>query len=99
MMLSTKQFYALIKEAIEKALNVDSTNILDMVYETDRKELTITFQNGRKYLYSQVPVWIWEELQKAGSKGKYFNREIKTTFPYKEITDMMQYRYNQPGRI
>lgn len=98
-MLSQRQFYNLIQEAIEKALNVDSSNIKDMIYDTDRKELAVTFQNNRKYLYSQVPIEMWNAIQNAGSKGKFFFEEIRMVFPFKEITDMMNSRYNRPGGL
>ena len=45
-------------------------------------ELHIIFKDGSLYVYSNVPVQIYEELQGAPSKGSYLNREVKGAYDY-----------------
>jgi hypothetical protein len=42
-------------------------------YDTEEKELTVTFMNGRDYTYKDVEKNIYEELIGAASPGKYFS--------------------------
>lgn len=42
-------------------------------YDTDTQELTVTFMNGKDYVYSDVEKSTYEELIGAASPGKYFN--------------------------
>lgn len=42
-------------------------------YDTSEKELTVTFMNGRDYVYKDVEKSTYEELIGASSPGKYFN--------------------------
>jgi len=47
--------------------------------------LEIEFQSGRIYQYFDVPKTIYTAFLDSGSKGKYFNAEIRGKFPYREI--------------
>lgn len=42
--------------------------------------LFVTFHNGKRYLYENVPQMRYEELLKAQSAGKYFNQQISHKF-------------------
>ena len=61
---------------------VDSSNIEQIGYDGDNMELHVIFKGGALYVYSNVPVQIYEELQGAPSKGSYLNREVKGTYHY-----------------
>ncbi len=47
-------------------------------YEPDTATLEIEFTQSGIYQYFGVPAQIYEELMAAGSKGNYFNHQIKT---------------------
>jgi len=48
--------------------------------------LNITFRsNGAKYIYKKVPLKILIGLLSADSIGKYFIKNIKTTYEFKQI--------------
>ena len=49
-------------------------------YESNGKVLEVEFQSGVVYQYSEVPESLYEELMRAGSKGRYFNDEIRDEF-------------------
>lgn len=42
-------------------------------YDTEEKELTVTFTNGRAYTYTDVEKSTYEELIGSKSAGGYFN--------------------------
>ena len=65
-----------------KWINVDSSNIEKYAYNEADQTLHITFHNGTVYQYNDVPVSVWEDFQKAKSKGKFFCQNIKTHYIY-----------------
>lgn len=53
------------------------SNVLsDGSYDTESKELNLTFNNGKTYTYEAVEPYLWVELVDAESAGKKF-AEIK----------------------
>jgi len=46
-------------------------------YEAKSRILEIEFDSGAVYQYWDVPLRTYEELRAAGSKGRYFNSEIR----------------------
>lgn len=67
-------------------VDIESTNLKRAVYDTESKNLTITFKNGGIYEYYDFP---WDEFTKlrlAESQGKYFSSNIKNgNYRYKKI--------------
>lgn len=55
-----------------------SSLIRNAEYDTNTKELTVRFQNGAVYLYSDVPELVIKKWAGAKSVGKYFNKNIKS---------------------
>jgi len=53
-------------------------------YDAKRSELTIVFQTGRQYIYSDVPPEIYEGIQQAESLGEYFNANIKDHYRFRK---------------
>lgn len=51
----------------------ESSMLLNAYYDTDEKEMTVTFINGRSYTYENVPKDVYEELTTTKSAGRYFN--------------------------
>jgi hypothetical protein len=67
-----------------------SSVIAQYNYDKALARLTIVFTTGRVYEYSMVPASIVANLRTAGSKGEYFNREIRGHYPYREVTPPRQ---------
>lgn len=63
-----------------------SSNISLSVYSLSKKQLVVRFKSGAIYRYKNVPKAIWEAYKKATSKGKYFHRNIRTTFSYDKLS-------------
>ena len=56
-----------------------------MGYEAESWILEIEFDSGAVYQYIGVPPRTYRELLTAESKGRYFNREIRDSYPYVQV--------------
>lgn len=52
---------------------VNSSMLSSVSYDTEEREMTVTFNNGRSYIYEDVDRNIYESLIAAKSAGAYFN--------------------------
>ncbi len=50
-----------------------SAMLANASYDTEAKEMSVTFQNGRTYYYIDVDKSMYEELIGSSSAGRYFN--------------------------
>jgi hypothetical protein len=55
-------------------------------YAPDTRELTVTFVNGRLYVYEGVPPDVAASFREARSKGAFFNHEIRDRYAYRDVT-------------
>jgi hypothetical protein len=62
-----------------------STVIADYEYDEAQSILRITFITGRVYEYEDVPPAVAAEFRSAGSRGAYFNRNIRGAYAYREV--------------
>jgi hypothetical protein len=62
-----------------------STVIRRFDYSPERRELTVEFVTGRRYVYHDVPEQEAQALSGAFSKGRYFNAHIRDRFRFREI--------------
>lgn len=63
---------------------VDSSNIESVGYDSDARELHVSFVSGKTYVYSDVDDWVFHELLASESKGSYLNREIRNRYQFEE---------------
>ena len=63
-----------------------STVIHRFDYAPDRRELTIEFTTGRRYVYADVPEDEVKAMRSAFSKGRYFNARIRDRYRCREIS-------------
>ena len=54
-----------------------SSNILASIYNQEKKELTITFNAGRRYTYYGIEHKDYVRFEIAESQGQIFNKHIK----------------------
>ena len=64
-------------------MKVQSSTISEINH--DGKLLTVTFVNGREYVYEGVPMNIYEDFTKAESKGKYFHENINGRYNFSRV--------------
>jgi len=63
-----------------------STVIRDFSYNVATRQLVVTFVTGRIYAYADVPPDVHNALRASGSKGRFFNQEIRDRYDCREIT-------------
>ncbi|MFG6149411.1 KTSC domain-containing protein [Halobacillus sp. B23F22_1] len=64
---------------------VTSPNLKAVRYDPQSCKLYVRFKNQCIYEYSGVPIYVYEELIAADSKGRYHHSYIKYSYPYKRI--------------
>jgi hypothetical protein len=64
---------------------VTSSNLKAVGYDAFTQELQVEFQNGGAYIYSAVPVEIFNALMEAKSVGRYFLNEIRGKFEARKV--------------
>lgn len=62
-----------------------STNLVEVQYDSEAQEMDITFQDGRAWRYTGVPLTVFQGIQNASSPGSYFYRQIRSRYPEEEI--------------
>ena len=67
-------------------VRLDSTTLAAATYHDRRETLQLDFRDGTCYLYSGIASSLYRELLRAPSKGSFFNRHIRSHFPYVKIT-------------
>jgi hypothetical protein len=63
------------------AVAVTSSAIARLAYDRLRSTLRVQFRDGTTYQYMGVPLWVYEDLMQAESKGAQFNRCVRPHFP------------------
>jgi lysyl-tRNA synthetase class 2 len=53
-------------------------------YHAGRRQLDVTFQSGRRYVYDDVPQDVYESMRKAFSKGEFFNKHVRDRYTFTE---------------
>lgn len=68
----------------ETTLTPQSSNIASFGWDPETSDLLIEFRGGDTYRYANVPVTVYEGLQRAPSVGKFFFRHVKDVYAYTE---------------
>ena len=63
--------------------SVYSSNVSNIGYDPDSKELVVTWSKGKRSIYSGVPEELAVQLANAPSVGSMLNAEIKNVFPHR----------------
>ncbi len=66
-------------------MEINSSLIARADFRATEKELYITFNNGKEYMYLNFPVTEWDAFVKAESRGQFFSKNIKGKYNYKII--------------
>ena len=66
-------------------VNVGSTTIESIGYESGSKRLHVNFVSTEKYIYQGVPKIVHARLMRAHSTDIYFAEEIKDKYRHTEI--------------
>jgi hypothetical protein len=63
-----------------------STSLAAVAFDAPRHCLRVQFRDGSCYEYGGVPHAIFQALLTAESKGAFFNRVLRSRFPYIRLT-------------
>ena len=81
------------QERIASGLGLGSTAIVTFEYFEERRMLVLHWWKdwkkqipGTKYAYFDVPIWKYDRLVRASSKGRYIYYNIRTSHPFKRLT-------------
>lgn len=66
-------------------IQVDSSNIAAIGYDSASETLEIEFLNGAVYQYFDIPEVHFEGIMNADSKGQYLAQNIKGAFRYSRV--------------
>lgn len=53
-------------------------------YCASRRQLRVTFQSGRSYVYKNVPAETYNAMKNAFSKGEFFNANIRDHYTFSQ---------------
>lgn len=62
-----------------------SSHLRQAEYDPESEDLTVTFQDGRGYLYRNVERQTYRALTRASSAGAYFHRQIRDRYAFEEV--------------
>jgi hypothetical protein len=62
-----------------------SSTVKSAGYDPAARELEIEFASGELYRYSDVPEAVFQGLQNADSKGRYFGASIRPKFKFRKL--------------
>ena len=60
---------------------VESSGLVSVGYDEASETLEVEFPSGTIYQYYEVPKELYDELMAASSKGRFFNGELRNSFP------------------
>jgi len=64
---------------------IESSNLVKTIYDSETKKMITEFKNGVKYEYDEVPHNIYAQFRLSESQGKFFNTSISKAFKYKKL--------------
>ncbi len=62
-----------------------STAIRAIDYDEDSRHLRVRFVSGQRYEYDEVPPAVHRSFVESGSKGRFFQAEIRDRYPYRRL--------------
>ena len=62
-----------------------STVIRRFEHSPERRELTVEFVTGRRYVYLDVPEEEAAAMRAAFAKGRYFNAHVRDRYKFREL--------------
>ena len=66
-------------------INMPSSVVAEMIYDDETEILRIIFVSGMAYDYKKVPLEVYEAMKASGSKGTFFNQNIKGKYDFDKV--------------
>lgn len=71
-----------VREVIVK---VESSNVLEVSYTYEIRDLKVTYKGNRSYTYFDVPADVFHNMLVADSIGSYINTFVKRQFLFRQV--------------
>jgi hypothetical protein len=71
--------------SVPRMYPVDSSCVAKIGYDPVAEEAYVEFHDSGLYAYRDVPSRVYEKFADAGSKGTFFNEEIKPRYPSRKL--------------
>jgi hypothetical protein len=68
-----------------KPEEVDSSMLDNISYDETTQRMSITYKSGSSYEYFDVEKAIYNGLREASSKGKFFNKHVRSHYRCKQV--------------
>jgi len=65
---------------------IESEMLVAAGYDQKSYTLLAVFRTGEKYRYKNVPLFLYERLMTADSKGRFMRKYILNRFDYERVT-------------
>ena len=65
--------------------HMPSTVIRRFRYDPEEQRLVVDFLSGRRYAYFGVPPDVYEGMQRARSRGSFFNTQVRDRFRFARL--------------
>jgi len=69
-----------------KPQEVESSMMNEIAYDEATRQLNVTFKGGSSYQYYDVEQPIFDGLEQAESKGKFFIRHVRPWYKFKRVS-------------
>ncbi|WP_372781284.1 KTSC domain-containing protein [Phenylobacterium sp.] len=66
-------------------MDVDSTAISEIDYDSERAKLLVRFVSGERYVYVGVPAEVCRSFVEADSKGRFFQLHVRDRYPFNRL--------------
>lgn len=66
-------------------IQVESTSLAAVGYDTIRAHLEIEFGSGARNRYASVPAYVFTRIVEAESKIRFFNKHVRTGYAYERL--------------
>ena len=70
---------------------VDSEMLVAAGYDEKSHSLLAVFRTGETYRYKNVPSFIYQELMKADSKGRFMHKYVLRRYDYERVATTRSY--------
>ena len=66
-------------------VSIKSSSLKSASYDCLNESMTVTFNSGSVYKYSEVPLSLFTKFRMAKSQGQYFNKHISPNYIYRKV--------------
>lgn len=79
--------------------DIKSSMIHAAGYNKEKKQLSVKFNDGNVYVFSNVPDRVYTKLKNSDSAGGYFNKSIRNKYTHEKVSSMQHQTQNPFDRI